>query len=136
MAGPVCDGAGGNVARGRTFYRQAWRLGHDQDAARLGGDRARRRRPPEQRRLHPGRVASAPDDQARADERRSAGAEAELSPRPPAARRGRYTASAMAGAFSVMTRPSALSTTCGTYHSLFAGITPQRLLTPATHSGL
>src|SRR5215217_5244334 len=76
--GPVCDGAGGNVARGRTFYRQAWRLGHDQDAARLGGDRARRRRPPEQRRLHPGRVASAPDDQARADQGRAAGAEAEL----------------------------------------------------------
>ena len=26
MAGPVRGGAGGNVARGRTFYRQAWRL--------------------------------------------------------------------------------------------------------------
>ena len=26
MAGPGSDGAGGNVARGRTFYRQAWRL--------------------------------------------------------------------------------------------------------------
>ena len=26
MAGRGCERAGGNVARGRTFYRQAWRL--------------------------------------------------------------------------------------------------------------
>jgi hypothetical protein len=36
----------------------------------------------------------------------------------------------------LITLPSALSTICGTCHSLLVGITPQRLVTPAIQSGL
>ena len=50
-------------------------------------------------------------------------------------RRERYSA-AIAGGLSRITRPSALSTTCGTCHSLFAGMAPQRLVTSAIHFGL
>ena len=47
-----------------------------------------------------------------------------------------YPASANVCECSLITLPSALSTTCGTCHSLLVGITPQRLVTPAIQSGL
>jgi hypothetical protein len=47
-----------------------------------------------------------------------------------------YSAAARGAASSLIALPSALSTTWGTCHSLFAGMAPQRLVTPAIHSGL